>query len=158
MLWVRIWIRERCTTLCDNACQWLETGRWFSPGPPVSSTNKTDRDGIAEISAKVALNTIKQTNKKQNCGYIKKKERKIYFSYILCQSYFFMYYSHLIYAVYFIFTGNTMLVLFQQFFLFYYKITNYFPVRKAKYTVHISYCCSIKFCLVRPWLKISYVQ
>jgi hypothetical protein len=32
------------------------TGRWFSPGPPVSSTNKTDRHNIAEILLKVALN------------------------------------------------------------------------------------------------------
>jgi hypothetical protein len=37
------------------------TGRWFSPGTPVSSTNKTDSDYIAEILLKVALNTIKQT-------------------------------------------------------------------------------------------------
>jgi hypothetical protein len=28
-------------TLCDKVCQWLATGRWFSPGTPVSSTNKT---------------------------------------------------------------------------------------------------------------------
>ena len=32
----------------------------FSAGPPVSSTNKTDRHDIAEILLKVALN--KQTN------------------------------------------------------------------------------------------------
>jgi hypothetical protein len=41
-------------------CQWLATGRWFSPGPPVSSTNKTDRNDITEILLKVALNTNKQ--------------------------------------------------------------------------------------------------
>ena len=63
MLWVRISIRARCTTLCDKVCQWLATGRWFSPGPPVSSTNKTARQDTAEILLKVALNTIKQTNK-----------------------------------------------------------------------------------------------
>jgi hypothetical protein len=40
----------------------LATGRWFSPGLPVSSTNKTDRHDITEILLKVALNTIKQTN------------------------------------------------------------------------------------------------
>ena len=40
MLWVRISIRARCTTLCDKVCQWLATIRWFSPSPPVSSTNK----------------------------------------------------------------------------------------------------------------------
>jgi len=39
------------------------TGRWFSPGPPVSSINKTDRHDITEILLKVVLNTIKQTNK-----------------------------------------------------------------------------------------------
>jgi len=60
MLWVRISIRARCTTLCDKVCQWLATGRWFSP---VSSTNTTDRHDITEILLKVTLNTIKQTNK-----------------------------------------------------------------------------------------------
>jgi hypothetical protein len=34
------------TTLCDKVCQWLAVGRWFSPGTPVSSTNKTDRHDI----------------------------------------------------------------------------------------------------------------
>ena len=62
MLWVRISIRARCTTLCDKVCQWLATGLWFSQGTPVSSTNKTDHHDIAEILLKVALNTIKQTN------------------------------------------------------------------------------------------------
>jgi hypothetical protein len=33
-------------------------GLWFSPGTPVSSTNKTDRHDITEILFKVALNTI----------------------------------------------------------------------------------------------------
>ena len=33
-----------------------------SPGPPVSSTNKTDRHDTTEILLKVALITIKQTN------------------------------------------------------------------------------------------------
>ena len=32
--------------------------RWFSPGTPVSSTNKTDRHDIAELFLKVALKTI----------------------------------------------------------------------------------------------------
>ena len=31
------------TTFCDKVCQWLATGRLFSPGTPVSSTNKIDR-------------------------------------------------------------------------------------------------------------------
>ena len=41
----------------------LVIGRWFSPGPPVSSINKTDRHDITEILLKVALNTIKQIHK-----------------------------------------------------------------------------------------------
>jgi hypothetical protein len=39
---LRISIRARCKTLCYKVCQWLATGRWFSPGSPVSLTNKTD--------------------------------------------------------------------------------------------------------------------
>jgi hypothetical protein len=38
------------------------TGQWFSLGPPVSSTNKTDCQDITKILLKVELNTIKQTN------------------------------------------------------------------------------------------------
>ena len=38
-------------------CQCIATGRWFSPGTMVSSTNKTDRHNITEI-LKLALNTI----------------------------------------------------------------------------------------------------
>jgi hypothetical protein len=37
------------------------TGRWFSPEPPVSSTNKTDRHDTTEILLKVALTTITLT-------------------------------------------------------------------------------------------------
>ena len=48
MLWIRISIRARFTTLCDKVCQRLATGQWSSPGPPVSSTNKTDRHDITE--------------------------------------------------------------------------------------------------------------
>jgi hypothetical protein len=40
MLWVRISIRARCTTLCYKVCQRLATSQWFSLGIPVSSTNK----------------------------------------------------------------------------------------------------------------------
>ena len=54
------------TTLCDKVCQWLATGRWFSSGSPVSSTNKADRHDITDILLKVALNTIKQINKQNH--------------------------------------------------------------------------------------------
>ena len=37
----RSWRGVLDTVLCDNVCQWLGTGRWFSPGTLVSSTNKT---------------------------------------------------------------------------------------------------------------------
>jgi hypothetical protein len=44
----------------------IQNCRWFSLGTPVSSINKTDRRDINEISLKVALTTIKQTNKQTN--------------------------------------------------------------------------------------------
>ena len=49
------------TTLCDQACQCLATGRGFASGTPVSSTNKTDRHDITEILLKVALKPITTT-------------------------------------------------------------------------------------------------
>ena len=48
----RKWRGVLDTKLCDKVCQRLAAGLWFSPGTPVSSTNKT------EILLKVALNTI----------------------------------------------------------------------------------------------------
>jgi hypothetical protein len=44
----------------------VPAGLWFSLGTPVSSTNKTDYHDIAEILLKVALNTMKQTNKSKH--------------------------------------------------------------------------------------------
>jgi hypothetical protein len=57
----RSWRAVLDTTLRDKVCQLLATGLWFSPGPPVSSTNKTDRHNITELLLKVTLNTINQT-------------------------------------------------------------------------------------------------
>jgi hypothetical protein len=48
-------------TLCDNVCQLLATGRWFSTSTLVFSTNKTHRHDQAEILLKVVLNTITVT-------------------------------------------------------------------------------------------------
>ena len=61
MLRVRISLRRGVLdiTLCDNVCQKLTTGRCFSPGTPVSSTNKTDSHDITEILLEVALSTKK---------------------------------------------------------------------------------------------------
>jgi hypothetical protein len=39
------------------------TGRWFPPGSPVSSTNKTDHYDMNEILLKVAEHTINQPTK-----------------------------------------------------------------------------------------------
>ena len=51
-IFFRSWRGVLDSTLCDKVCQWLATGRWFSPGPPVS-----------EILLKVTLYTInKQTS------------------------------------------------------------------------------------------------
>jgi hypothetical protein len=58
----RSWRDVLDTTLCDRVYQWLTEGRWFSPGPAVSFTNKTEHHDIIEILLKVALNTIRQTN------------------------------------------------------------------------------------------------
>jgi hypothetical protein len=52
--------RSTQKTLCDKVV-WLSAGLWFSPGAPVSSTNKTDCHNIAEILLKVVLKTINQT-------------------------------------------------------------------------------------------------
>ena len=57
-----------------KVCQWFVTGRWFSPGTLLSSTNKTDRHDINEILLKVALNTRNQTIKllpKNKCIFYK---------------------------------------------------------------------------------------
>jgi hypothetical protein len=62
-----LWVRTRSwrgvfdTTLCDQVCLRLTTGRWFSHGTPVSSTNKTDRHDITDILLKVAINIITLT-------------------------------------------------------------------------------------------------
>ena len=56
----RSWRGVLDTTLCDKVCQWLATGRWFSPRPPVSTTNNIDHHDITETLLKVVLNTINQ--------------------------------------------------------------------------------------------------
>ena len=62
-LWVRIALVWGVfnTTICDNVCQWLVAGQWFSLGTPVPSTNKSACHNITEILLKVALN-IKTPN------------------------------------------------------------------------------------------------
>ena len=48
------------TTLCDTFCQLLTACWVFTPGTPVSSTNKTNRHVKTEILLKVTLNAIPQ--------------------------------------------------------------------------------------------------
>jgi hypothetical protein len=55
-------INERIAA-SDKVYQLLAHGRWFSPSTPPSSTTNTRRHDMVEILLKVALNTIKQTNK-----------------------------------------------------------------------------------------------
>jgi hypothetical protein len=61
--WVRFRLcklQKGCTRLAeasDKVYQLLAHGRWFSPGTPAYSTNKTGRHDIAEMLLKVALNT-----------------------------------------------------------------------------------------------------
>jgi hypothetical protein len=50
------------------------TDRWFFPGTPVSSTNKTERHDITEILLKVALNTIKPTNLTKPSDFLHNKK------------------------------------------------------------------------------------
>ena len=53
------------TTLCDWVCQWFATGLSFSPGTPISSTNKTDRHifnwNIVESGIKLHNNNLNPT-------------------------------------------------------------------------------------------------
>jgi hypothetical protein len=51
-------------------------GMWFSPGTPVSSTNKTDRHDIAEI-LKVELNAIIYNHSNSHVFQIEKKRYKM---------------------------------------------------------------------------------
>ena len=66
------------TTLCDKVCQLLAASWWFSPGTPVSSTNKTNRHDITEkpagldnacmstysyVCVDIELNTLRKKNK-----------------------------------------------------------------------------------------------
>jgi hypothetical protein len=58
--------KKGCTRLAaanDKVYQLLAHGQWFSLGTPASSTTKIGYYDITEILLKVALNTIKQTNK-----------------------------------------------------------------------------------------------
>ena len=54
--------------LCIATFSLFASGRWFSLGTPVSSTNKTNRQDIAEILLKVASNTINQTKHYCQCS------------------------------------------------------------------------------------------
>jgi hypothetical protein len=59
----RSWRGVLGTILCDKVCQLLAVGQWFSPGTPVSSTNKTDRNDITEILLKVGPCNVKSVKK-----------------------------------------------------------------------------------------------
>ena len=52
-----IMVMKRSNKLSTGIYNNLVSDRWFSPGSPVCSTNKTDCHDITEIFLKVALNT-----------------------------------------------------------------------------------------------------
>ena len=54
----RSWRGVLDATSCDKVCQWLATGRLFSPGTPVSSNNKTDRRDILSLLRIMRLKLI----------------------------------------------------------------------------------------------------
>jgi len=63
MAWFRAWLcklQKMVAAASDKVYQLLAQCRWFSPGTPASSTNKTGRHDIAEILLKVPLNTTNQ--------------------------------------------------------------------------------------------------
>ena len=101
-LWVWIPLRGSVfdTTINDKVCQWLATGRWFSPGTLVSSTNKTDPHDITEILLKVALKTITLTpNHKKiqlKCiNYVTKWLYRWKQIFIVCHSHWIFFLTHL---------------------------------------------------------------
>ena len=49
-LWVQTPFMARCTWY---SIMWFATGWWFSPGTPVSSTNKTDCHDVTKILLKI---------------------------------------------------------------------------------------------------------
>ena len=58
-LWVRTRLKRGILDTSETVWHLLATGWWFSPGIPVSSTNKTDRQNIAEILLKVEKDSKK---------------------------------------------------------------------------------------------------
>jgi hypothetical protein len=57
---VPITIKVVCSNRSGEVNSILTAGQLFSPGTPVSSTNKTDRHDMTEILLTVALDTIVQ--------------------------------------------------------------------------------------------------
>jgi hypothetical protein len=90
-LWVRIPLSWGVldTILWDKVFQWLATGRWFSPGTPISSNNKTDHHNATELLLKVALNTglsITKSNSLAGTDYPSGKPKFIFSDVSVAQS------------------------------------------------------------------------
>ena len=66
-------------------CLWIVTGRCFSAGLPISSTNKTDLHDRPEILLKVVLNTIKPNQTKPNhYFFLNMKDRECVLTFNIC--------------------------------------------------------------------------
>ena len=76
----RSWRGILHTILCDNVCQWLAAGRWFSPS---TSTNKIDCCYITEILLKVAWNTINQPTNRSTTAWLRISKQKSIYSHFL---------------------------------------------------------------------------
>jgi hypothetical protein len=61
--------KQSVAAASDKVYRLLSHGRWFSPGTPACSTNKTDRHDIAEILLKMALSIINQIKSNQIIHY-----------------------------------------------------------------------------------------
>jgi hypothetical protein len=74
------------TTLCDQVCQWLVTGWWFSQGTMASSTNKTD---CHDINWNIVESGIKHHN--PNSLIVDCSNLKIFLPIIYCMIDLFLY-------------------------------------------------------------------
>ena len=60
----RSWKSVLDTTLYDKVCHSLATGRWYSPGTPVSFSSKTNRHDITDINPPTHSNKVTKRHKK----------------------------------------------------------------------------------------------
>jgi hypothetical protein len=115
MLWVRISIRERCTTLCDKVCQWLgiscpkssahackffisANDQWFKPvgrkkkaPPTVQVDDQMTTHGKIKVTTNIQsfimhyFTTIYNLLISNHCGHINPTDRQVIYSNSNCR-------------------------------------------------------------------------